>query len=494
MNEISRGLGTIEGLSEAQGSHPSTQLLTRPLNTVFLTAGTIYLSLFAYFAVGASILEPYSDMIDLVDNYFRAVDLDRPIEYLLHPHNFHRIVWLRSLIALDVGLFHGTGLPFVAVAVACLTCTAALLVIEVRRVAERLALPLSVLAAMLVFLTANAAGAGVPANTPHVHTAFFSLFALTTAASAGDHRNWLRWILAIAWSAAACFSLAAGLVLWPILLLMAWRSKASLATITFIGVASAAFCVAYLAGQPVAAPLQQTLDAQDLVKSVEYFLAYLGLPWVRGSRLMGELLGAGLLAASLFALIRYGLAQTDRTQRLALAMILFSLGGAALAAIGRRNIGTEVDVPVRYAILMAPLHAGLLLLSTPAIVRVWENWPRLVTHGLILALALLMVQQVIVGSVVVRAAERARQTIALYHQGGRTPEMLQWIYPDLAHAEAVYTEMRRRGVFLRWVGELKGSTSQEVSGNSALPRSRSPSESLAASVLPERRAQGEEQR
>jgi hypothetical protein len=494
MSELHRSPATMEGLSRSHGNRLPTgnpQLLIRLVNGAFVATGAVYLALFAYFSVGASILEPYSDMIDLVDDYFRAVDRDRPIEYLLQSHNFHRIIWLRSLVALDVGLFRGTGLPMVAAAAMCLAGTALLLLIEVRRVAGGLALPLSALAVMLVFLTANAAGVSVPANTPHLHATFFSLLALATAGSAGDHSGgWRRWATTMAWAAVASFSLATALVLWPILVLMAWRGKASWRTTSLVGAAGGAFCVAYLAGQSVGAPLQQGLDPGGLIKAAEYFLAYLGLPWVRGSKILGELLGAGLLGVSLFALIRYGPAEANRTQRLALGMILFSLGGAALAAVGRRDIAFEVDVPVRYAVLMAPLHAGLLLLAAPAIVRAWESRPRFVAHGLIVALALLMVQQVVVGSVVVRAAERARQTIALYHQGGRTPEMLQWIYPDLAYAETVYTEMRRRGVFLRWVGESRGSTSPEASGNSALPRENQPSGATrAASMLRERGSQ-----
>jgi hypothetical protein len=160
-------------------------------------------------------------------------------------------------------------------------------------------------------------------------------------------------------------------------------------------------------------------------------------------------------------LIRYGLRRTNRNQRLALSMILFSLGSAALAAIGRRDINLDVDVPARYAILLAPLHVGLLLLAAPAIAKAWSDRPRLVTSGLIAAFAMMMAQQVLVGAVVVRAAERARHTITLYQQGQRMPEMLQWIYPDLEKAAAVYDEMRRRKVFLQWVSQLKPAAAKD---------------------------------
>ncbi|MDP3740129.1 MAG: hypothetical protein Q8R02_22280 [Hyphomonadaceae bacterium] len=487
MDELHRNLASKEGLRQARRSSLTLgkpQSLIRLLNTAFVAAGTIYLAIFVYSAVGASILEPYSDMIDLIDDYFRAVDMGRAVEHLLDPHNFHRIPWLRSLIAADVSLFRGTGLPLVVAAVMCLAGTALLLMIEVRRVAGGLAFPLLALAGMLVFLTANAAGVSVPANTPHVLATFFSLVALAAAASAsGQSGGWRRWAAAIVCAAAASLSLATALVVWPILVLMAWHGKASWRATSFVAIAGGAFCLAYLAGQSVDASLQQGFEPEGLIKAAKYFLAYLGLPWVRGSRLLGELLGAGLLAASVFALIRFGPTEANRTQRLALGMILFSLGGAALAAVGRRDIAFEVDVPVRYAILLAPLHTGLLLLAAPAIVRAWESRPRFVAHGLIAALAIVMVQQVMVGTVVVRAAERARQTIALYHQGGRTPEMLQWIYPDLAYADNAYAEMLRRGVFLRWVGGSRGFTSPETAGNRASSsEGQIPSETIVPAV------------
>ncbi|MEQ1608217.1 MAG: hypothetical protein ABL956_04495 [Hyphomonadaceae bacterium] len=490
MKDMNRARASKEGVGEAHdGRTPASNAYSffQPINALFLVAGAAYLAVFAYSSWGASILAPYSDMIDLIDDYFRAVDLGRPFEYLLDPHNLHRIPWLRGLIALDIGVFRGTGLPSVVVAAICLAGTACMLMLEVRRVAGALAFPLLTLTAMLVLLTANAAGVSVPANSPHLHTTFFAVLSLVAAASGGEQSgSWPRWAAAITCATLASFSLATGLVLWPILVLMAWRSQTSWWATVSLAAAAGAFCLAYLAGQSVSAPLQQGLDPKGLLKAAEYFLAYLGLPWVRGSRLFGEILGAGILVASLFALIRFGFAKVDRTQRLALGMILFSLGGAALAAIGRRDIAQEVDVPVRYAILLAPLHVGLLLLAASAIVRAWKSKPRFVSAGLMAALALMMAQQVVVGVVVVRAAERARQTIALYHQGGRTPEMLQWVYPDLAIAETVYAEMRRRGVFLQWIGGSANSARLEPVANSTSPRTTNPpSNTNGPSVSPD---------
>lgn len=467
MSELNRRLES-EGASGFSQPVTTSRPLMRPVNIAVAVAGIIYLAVFVYCSIGASILEPYSDMVDLIDDYFLAVDQGKWVEYLLDPHNLHRLPWFRGLIALDVSLFHGTGLPLVISGLLSLTGTAVLLMNEVRRAASAFVFPLLMITGMLVFLTANAAGVSVPANTPHLHATFFSVLSLVAAASASCGRNnWLGWTAALACAAAASFSLATALVLWPILVIVAWRAKISWQATSIIALASAAFCVAYLTGESVGAPLQQGLDPNGLVKALEYFIAYLGLPWVRGSKHLGEILGVAVLATSLFALLRYGFRETTRTQRLALAMILFSLGSGVLAAVGRRDIALEVDIPVRYAILMAPLHVGLLLLATPAIARTWESRPRVALQALAAAIVLLMAQQVLVANVAIRAAERARHAMTLYQEGARTPEMLQWVYPDLDRAASVYAEMRRRGVFLQWSGRLKPPILPEDSNGNA---------------------------
>src|SRR5689334_3965544 len=114
----------INGAAPLSGSLGRPRL--RPIDGLFVCVGILYVALFAYVAVAARILQPYSDMIDLVSNYFQAVDRQQPVQYLLQPHNLHRIVWLRGLVALDVGVFQGTGLPSVLVATASLAGAAVL--------------------------------------------------------------------------------------------------------------------------------------------------------------------------------------------------------------------------------------------------------------------------------------------------------------------------------------------------------------------------------
>ena len=253
---------TVADAGRMQGGHlPShhPQSLIRLIDRLFVAAGVIYLALFAYFAARASILAPYSDMIDLVNDYFRALDQDQFIEHLFLPHNHHRIVLFRGLIALDVDLFRGTGLPLVITAAMCQAGTALVLAYEVRRVARGLVVPLATLAAMLVFLTANAGDVSQAVNTAYMRTTFFAVLALAVAASAADRRgDWRRWAAAMA--AAAAADLALALALWPIFAFMAWRGKASWLTTSLVAAVGAVFCIAYMSGQSIGAELQQGLD------------------------------------------------------------------------------------------------------------------------------------------------------------------------------------------------------------------------------------------
>ncbi len=81
-------------------------------------------------------------MVDLIGDYFSAVDQGKPIEYLFDPHNLHRLPFFRGLIALDINLFHGSGLPLVVSGLLSLTGTALLLMNEVKRASRALVLPL----------------------------------------------------------------------------------------------------------------------------------------------------------------------------------------------------------------------------------------------------------------------------------------------------------------------------------------------------------------
>ena len=66
---MQRSFATADGVARAhsvRAAMSSSQSLIRLIKGMFVATGVVYLALFAYFSAGASILEPYSDMLDIV--------------------------------------------------------------------------------------------------------------------------------------------------------------------------------------------------------------------------------------------------------------------------------------------------------------------------------------------------------------------------------------------------------------------------------------------
>ena len=188
----------------------------------FKTITFIYVCLFAYFCYATRVLDPYSDLLDLIDFYFRNGQGTDVLGYLLEPHgHYHRIPWLRLQVAADVSLFGGNGLAFVLPAALGLAGVAWLLA---RRVAEAagdgLKLPATALTLALVLTSANAADVSTPASTSYVQTVVFAVLAMLFATGRRDLSHRAAFIAGVAALVCACgaaFGNAVGLVVWPAL-------------------------------------------------------------------------------------------------------------------------------------------------------------------------------------------------------------------------------------------------------------------------------------
>ena len=420
---------------------------TRPIYFKLITV--IYVGLFAYFCYATRVLAPYSDLLDLIDFYFRNGQGADVLGYLLEPHGYyHRIPWLRLQVAADVSLFGGKGLAFVLPAALGLAGVAWLLA---RRVAEsagdRLKLPATALTLALVLTSANAADVSTPASTSYVQTVVFAVLAMLFATARQDlsrRAAFVAGVAALVCAGGAAFGNAVGLVVWPALAFCGWRAgraeRTWFLTVVLVG---AAFIRLYVSGLTTPGTTSE-LSPSSLARTLDYFIAYLGLPWVRASGVLGRTIGGVLLAAAAVAVFRSGGPGAPRAERLGLSLVLFSLGTAALAAIGRSGETAVIDIPVRYAMLLAPLHVGLLLLGLPWLRRWGETRPQAVQAALLAGLTALLVQQMLVGVVAARAGARTRDAIARFERGERTLDMTATIHPDLARATAIDAEIRRR--------------------------------------------------
>jgi hypothetical protein len=86
----------------------------------------------------------------------------------------------------------------------------------------------------------------------------------------------------------------------------------------------------------------------------------------------------------------------------------------------------------------------LLAIRSPSLGRVS---PRTLSTALSIVLALGLAHQLAGRYVILRYCGRINHVLAEYAAGRRTPEMTQYVYPDLRRADQVSAEMQRRGVY-----------------------------------------------
>jgi hypothetical protein len=403
-------------------------------------------ALFAIVFAVTRVRQPFSDMLAWLGAYLRFRQTGDLFTYLLAFHNEHRLVWIRLLTIVDATGFHCSGLPFVVASTVALVVAAVLVTREMARGAQP-ALPW--LFPMLFLTAANAIDCGVPINCVYPLTLVFVILSCTLfdGEAEASRGTTVRRSAAIGCAAAAGFANAVGLLAWPVLLWLAWRGEARAQWLALIGIVGAAYCAAYLHGMPAVIGSPQGTEAASFTLVCGYLLAYLGLPLSRMASfpLPGRLLGLAMLAFGIYAVIRVGFLNREltRAQRIATALVLFSLGGAAMAAVGRSKLADGIDVPVRYAVLVAPLHAGLLALALP-----WASrHARAALAGAVGLAAVLVVVQVVGGIAAMRAVGRMAAIVARYYAGERDPQMAKILYPDLQDADRVVAALRREGLF-----------------------------------------------
>ena len=413
----------------------------RPARLALIALAASQAVLFCYYLRQNIVLEPYWDMYSHLTRYlqFRA-DGDW-LRYLWDPHVQHRHAWLRLIAWLDAAVFSGVSYPFIVVATGCQLVTATLLWREARAAAPAgMRTAAGCLAVMLVLTSVAAVDAALPINGVYPQAVMFSVLAIVLFS---DGAPW-RGVAAMAAAMAAAFANTLALVLWPILAWMAWQDRRTrwAAALAVVGVA---FVVRFVIGLPLAD--QAAAQAGSVAARLDYLASFMGLPWTRASALLlpGRLAGVVLFALGAASVARAGLRRDlDRGQRVAIALIAFSLASAVLAAGGRVPGEDDVAVPVRYTVLLAPLHVGLLMLALPyAAARVTA------ATGLALAgAALLLVQQVGAGEAAIDSTTRIRETVRRFAAGVTEPGMERVVFDDLPEARRQLDAIQHAGLYL----------------------------------------------
>ena len=417
---------------------------------VFSAALAAYGAVAGWLVWRTSILEAYSDMYDWVERWRRLRadgDLGR---YFWAPHNFHHLVWTFAVLDLDIGVFGARSYLFLAVGVACLAAVAAMLAWAGATAAgPGLRLVGGGVAAALCLMGCNVLDATADINTTYVHALVFAVAAILLAEAPGG-RPRLRLAAALVCAAAAGLGSAAGLAVWPALMLGAWRQDDRRAGLAIAG-AGGAFSLLYLLGQTSGAGVASAgagLTAHA-IEAGSLVLNYLGLPWVRALPSLGWAAGLVVLAIALGAVALKARRGADWSERAAVGLIVFSLTTALMAGAARTGVIAPSLVPMRYSVFLAPLHMGLWLLALPYVRCAWIARPRRLEMVLIAASAVMLAHQAVMTVYAVRTADANLRFIADFREGRRYPQMQPIVYGDLGHVLALADWMKREGLYQR---------------------------------------------
>jgi hypothetical protein len=296
-------------------------------------------------------LTPFSDMVAWLERYAEFKVGGGLLDYLMALHNEHRPVTIRLLTAIDVEVFGARGVAFIVAALSALGGTLALVLNELRGAGEERLSPAVMLAIALILTVPIAMDCSIPINSLYPLTLFFVVAAIIAATHGGVGSAVIAALL-------ASFTNATGLVIWPVLFLIA-ASRARLPWIGAVLALGVIVCGSFVLGQGQSS---SNTAARSMWDAISYWPLFLGLPWSRSIALQlpAGIFGIGLMAVALSFTACAN--RRDNLQALAVAFVLFSLACSVLAAFGRSGLH-EPFPPVRYTMFMLPIHLALLFFA-----------------------------------------------------------------------------------------------------------------------------------
>jgi hypothetical protein len=402
-------------------------------------AAVLQAGVFLALVARTAIPRPCRDMFSWIGAYLERGLHAGWIAYLWQPHNEHHLVLIRLLTAAAVTWCHGDGAPFIIAATAALLGAAGMLYCAWRAGPEPFRM-LAPLPPMLLLTTPAAADCAIPINTVYPLALFFIVASVTLFDAESERTPRTRWCRAAACAATLIASLSSGvgLVAMPALFWTAWRGGARRWLVP-LAVAATAYGTLYVHGLPIHVPA--SLSPGHVLKMAAYAVTFAGLPLSRvpGCAIPARALGALLIAFGLAALARDAVSRHDisRPHRISLALIITGLAATALASAGRVDLAPGIELPLRYALMVAPLHAGLLglLVTAPHVTPI--------RAGCALA-GMLLLLQLATSSALIAASDTISATLDRYDFGVRDPTMQQVIFPNLAIADRIMATLRRQ--------------------------------------------------
>ena len=337
---------------------------------LFVAASTAFWQCRSTFAI------PYGDQWQAVYEYFQFRAGQIGILELFGQSNEHRIFFPRLIMFADLRWFGGRNAFNVVMSDVSQIAHLALLVWMGRGVLVRSFVGWATAAFMTAAMLTGSQYENIywGFQSCFVMVFLFASAALAIAAalpSGGPMRRTSAMILvaAILCAFVSTFSMANGLLVWPILMLAVAQRRAGPPVVAVVAAIGAAVITFYLRGYvpveahtPVSSALHHPFDA------LEYFLAYLGAVIAPRSPCAAGILGAGILLL-LTALATLRLTRRERLNGSSLffwSIALFMLLSAAATTLGRFEFGSIQALSPRYITPDAALWSATAILTLDA--------------------------------------------------------------------------------------------------------------------------------
>ena len=307
-----------------------------------------------YFSIHFFLAVPFEDLWAVIEELARN-NGSYSVPMLWAQHNEHRLPLAKLLMQADLLWFHGRNVSLYLEIYLTQMLHLALIVWALRRYSlwpGWLIAAASGLAAFALFWTTQSQSFLNPFGVEVLPAYAFgsaSIFFLLSALS-GSAKNWLWLALSAGAAIFSGFSLANGLLLWPILLIMAIRFRLGWRKIAFLGGIGAIFTAAYLTGYQnpdIHAKPLESLGKPGLLAS--YLLVYFGMNWAPVSVRLSEVLAAFGILGFLVSYARELFRHQKRLFPFALlSLCAFLFGTGFVTALGRLNFFAIQAASSRY--------------------------------------------------------------------------------------------------------------------------------------------------
>lgn len=370
--------------SPAQPPGSSAPAIAALLSYLMLLAGLATLAALLYLVARCHARAPVWDMWSIID--FWAKPAQSTIHWLWAQHNEHRILLAKLIVLLDYRFFSGRDVFAVTASFVTAAALLAALLWAFRVLAGMrgtLWRSAAAVAAFCLFSTVQWLNFvnGFQIQFFQVDLFFtLAVLALLFAWPGKDvppRKQWVWAAASVLAALAATYSMANGMLVWPVLVLLAILRRCCRKIVAVFALSSVAVVASYFYHYHYTSTMPQPGAVHGFhspIQVVVYVINYIGAPLDWGHPALAIVFGLVGLAAAAFVLWRIVFRDVrEPLQLLFASMLLFVIASALITALGRLHLGTEQALSARYetVTLLLWLALAVLLLQWCAHQHAW---------------------------------------------------------------------------------------------------------------------------